>query len=144
MSSENCRFCQIILRKKENSIVYEDELIIAFLDIRPVFKGHTLVIPKAHHENFYDLPPRIISHLFKQAQKISQAVEKGMTADGTFLCMNNKVSQSVPHCHLHIIPRKYRDGLRGFFWPRFKYNATEMKLVKNKIRAALRAKTLKK
>jgi histidine triad (HIT) family protein len=144
MSSADCHFCQIVLRRKENSIVYEDDRIIAFLDIRPVFKGHTLVTPKVHHENFYELKPGIINHLFREAQRISQAVEKAMAADGTFLCINNKVSQSVPHCHLHIIPRKHKDGLRGFLWPRFKVNPEEMRLIKNKIRAALRSKALNK
>jgi histidine triad (HIT) family protein len=134
-----CHFCEIVLKKrKENSIIYEDDLMMAFLDIRPVFKGHTLVIPKAHLESLDDLPKKIVTHLFKQAQKISKAIEQAMESHGTFLCINNKVSQSVPHCHLHIIPRKHKDGLRFFLWPRLKYNDQEKREIKTKIRKALK------
>jgi histidine triad (HIT) family protein len=105
--------------------VFADETAIAFLDHRPVFKGHTLVAPRAHVETLADLPPDVVGRFFERAQLVSRAVETAMDADGTFVAINNKVSQSVPHLHVHVVPRRRKDGLRGFFWPRTKYADAE-------------------
>ncbi len=115
-TSAGCRFCQIALHA--NYVVFEDELSIAFLDYRPLFTGHTLLIPKAHYETLADLPAELVGPFFANVQLLARAVEEGMHADGSFVAINNRVSQSVPHLHVHIVPRKKRDGLRGFFWPR--------------------------
>ena len=97
----------------------------AFLDTRPVFPGHTLVVPRAHIETLTDLPPPTLPGYFGLVQRIAGAVEVGLGADGTFVAINNKVSQSVPHLHTHVVPRRRKDGLRGFFWPRTKYESDE-------------------
>ena len=102
-------------------IVYEDDVVIAFLDHRPVFLGHTLVAPRAHIETLADLPADLLEPFFAPVQRVARAVEAGMEADGTFVAINNKISQSVPHLHAHVVPRRRKDGLRGFFWPRQKY-----------------------
>lgn len=105
--------------------VLEDELCLAFLDLRPLFPGHALLIPKAHHETLADLPPDLIGPLFANAQRLARAVEAGLKAEGTFVAINNRVSQSVPHLHVHVAPRRKSDGLRGFFWPRSRYASGE-------------------
>jgi histidine triad (HIT) family protein len=105
--------------------VFEDELSIAFLDHRPLFIGHTLLIPKQHYETLADLPPPLIGPFFSNAQSLSRAVEQAMDAEGSFVAINNRVSQSVPHLHVHIVPRRKKDGLRGFFWPRIAHPAPE-------------------
>src|SRR4029450_1127997 len=92
----------------------------AFLDHRPVFKGHVLVVPRAHVETLGDLEPSAVGPFFTVVQRLSTAVEKGLAAGGTFVALNNRVSQSVPHLHVHVVPRTKGDGLRGFFWPRAK------------------------
>ena len=102
-------------------IVYEDDVVIAFLDHRPVFLGHTLVAPRAQIETLADLPADLLGPFFAAVQRVARAVEVGMEADGTFVAINNKISQSVPHLHAHVVPRRRKDGLRGFFWPRQKY-----------------------
>ncbi len=117
----SCVFCGIAQGLEKNHAIFEDERHIAFLDKHPVFFGHTLVVPKLHSETLYDVPPETIGPLFQLAQKIGKGVERGMQADGTFIGINNIVSQSVPHLHIHIIPRNKKDGLRGFFWPRQQY-----------------------
>jgi histidine triad (HIT) family protein len=101
--------------------VFEDDDLVAFLDSRPLFPGHVLVCPRNHHNTFPELPPALVRTLFLKSQQITSAVERAMEAEGTFLAINNRVSQSVPHLHLHIVPRKKKDGLKGFFWPRGKY-----------------------
>ena len=106
-------------------VVFEDETALAFLDHRPVFPGHTLLIPKQHIETLADLPASLVQPFFSDAQMLSRAVESALVADGTFVAINNKVSQSVPHLHVHIVPRRKKDGLRGFFWPRQPYKTTE-------------------
>jgi histidine triad (HIT) family protein len=134
----DCTFCRIAAGKLAAPIVFEDERTLAFLDHRPVFHGHTLLIPRVHPETLADLPPELVEPLFGNAQRLAAAVERAMDAEGTFVGMNNKVSQSVPHLHIHIIPRRNGDGLRGFFWPRVKYaSAEEMREVQDRIRAAL-------
>ena len=106
-------------------VVFEDEISLAFLDHRPVFPGHCLLIPKAHFETLADLPAELVGPFFKSAHLIARAVESAMAAHGTFVAMNNRVSQSVPHLHVHVVPRRRKDGLKGFFWPRYPYKSDE-------------------
>jgi histidine triad (HIT) family protein len=120
-----CLFCQIAAGKLPAQVVLESNEVIAFLDKSPVQLGHVLLIPKAHVPTFADLPPEQTGTFFQIGQRLSVAVEAAMEAEGTFVAMNNKVSQSVPHLHLHIVPRKKGDGLKGFFWPRKKYASDE-------------------
>ncbi len=110
-----CIIDSIVEKKSKAYIIYEDKNFIAFLDHRPVFHGHTLLCPKEHIATFYDLPETMMADFFSLAKKIGRAVEQGMNAEGSFIAINNKVSQSIPHLHLHIIPRKKGDGLKGFF-----------------------------
>ncbi|WP_445148610.1 HIT family protein [Baekduia sp. Peel2402] len=121
MPSGQCVFCQIIARELPASIVFEDDDHVAFLDVRPLFEGHTLVVPRAHVETLADLPADRIAPFFALVQRLSVAIPQAMEAKGTFVAMNNIVSQSVPHLHCHVVPRNPKDGLRGFFWPRTKY-----------------------
>lgn len=116
-----CKFCQIAARTLPSYVVYEDSISLAFLDNRPLFPGHTLLVPKQHYEALENLPAELIGPFFLNVQKLSTAVERAMQAEGTFVAINNRVSQSVPHLHVHIVPRRKKDGLRGFFWPRQKY-----------------------
>ena len=117
-----CKFCGIA---SESVVVFEDSISLAFLEYRPLFPGHVLLIPKDHYETLADLPPNLIGPFFRNVQRLASAVERGMQAEGTFVAINNRVSQSVPHLHVHIVPRKKGDGLRGFFWPRQKYRDEE-------------------
>ena len=119
-------FCAIVAGEAEAEIVHSDELAVAFLDQRPLFHGHVLLVPREHHETLADLPTEQVGPLFELAQRMSVAVRDGMGAKGSFVAMNNKVSQSVPHLHVHIVPRTKGDGLRGFFWPRTKYKGDQM------------------
>lgn len=125
--SSTCIFCQIAQAELPANIVYQDEHTIAFLDHFPVFKGHLLVIPKQHLGVLTDLSGEQMGPFFRVVQKMTKAVEQALGANGSFVAMNNKVSQSVPHFHVHVIPRKKKDGLRGFFWPRVKYESEEEK-----------------
>ena len=117
----NCRFCRIVQGEVECYAVYEDQHVVAFLDHRPLFPGHCLIIPKAHHETIVDLPPSMLIPIFSLAQAVARALEETMMAEGTFVAINNHVSQSVPHLHVHVVPRRKQDGLKGFFWPRHPY-----------------------
>src|SRR6266496_407446 len=119
----SCLFCKVVNGDLAARIVFEDGISLAFLDHRPVFPGHCLLIPKEHFETLNDLPGDLIEPFFKNVQSLAQAVESGMEAHGTFVAMNNKVSQSVPHFHVHIVPRRRKDGLKGFFWPRYPYKS---------------------
>jgi histidine triad (HIT) family protein len=135
-TSADCRFCQIALHA--NYVVFEDELSIAFLDYRPLFPGHTLLVPKAHYETLADLPAELVGPFFANVQLLARAVEDAMQAEGSFVAINNRVSQSVPHLHVHIVPRRKKDGLRGFFWPRQAHPGDEhMREAQTAIRAAL-------
>ena len=119
-------------------VVLDDELCFAFLDVRPLFHGHTLLVPRAHHETLADLPVGLIEPFFARAQRLSVAIRDEMGAQGSFVAMNNVVSQSVPHLHCHIVPRVKKDGLKGFFWPRTKYESdAQAAAVAERIRAAL-------
>lgn len=136
--SENCVFCGIIRGELAAPIVFEDETTIAFLDHRPVFPGHCLLVPREHFETLADLPRDLVAPFFTNAQLLSHAVELALEADGTFVGINNRVSQSVPHLHVHIVPRRRKDGLRGFFWPRHKYeNAEQMHLIQKAIESTI-------
>jgi histidine triad (HIT) family protein len=132
----DCPFCAIARGGEAGHVVFEDEKTIAFLDNRPLFHGHTLLIPRAHHETLADLPAELVGPLFTNAQLLSRAVPEAMGKPGSFVAMNNIVSQSVPHLHVHVVPRKPKDGLRGFFWPRTKYESDdEMRDVAARVRA---------
>jgi len=133
-----CLFCKIATGEVSARLVFEDETSLAFLDHRPVFPGHCLLIPKAHFETLADLPTNLIGPFFQNAQVLARAVENAMEAHGTFVAMNNRVSQSVPHFHVHVVPRRRKDGLRGFFWPRYPYkSAEEATAVQTSISAAV-------
>jgi histidine triad (HIT) family protein len=123
--SEDCAFCRVLAGDEPGSIVFEDEISIAFLDNRPLFPGHSLLVPREHFETLWDLPAELIDPLFTNAQMLSLAIRDAMKAQGAFVAANNVVSQSVPHFHIHLVPRNRKDGLRGFFWPRRKYESDE-------------------
>ncbi|HEY6390004.1 MAG TPA: HIT family protein [Bryobacteraceae bacterium] len=120
-SDSVCKFCQIASHMLPSYSVFEDSISLAFLDNRPLFPGHVLLVPKQHFETLGDLPADLSGGFFRNVQLLAQAVERGMQAEGTFVAINNRVSQSVPHLHVHIVPRRKKDGLRGFFWPRNAY-----------------------
>jgi len=133
-----CAFCAIAAGDVPASMVSRNDDVAAFLDARPVFKGHVLVVPRVHVPTLSDMPAAALGTLFAAVQRIARAVEAGLGADGTFVAMNNKVSQSVPHLHVHVVPRKKKDGLRGFFWPRVPYaDDAEREAFAARIRAAL-------
>jgi histidine triad (HIT) family protein len=108
--------------QKASHVVFEDERSLAFLDNRPLFPGHSLLVPREHHETLLDLPDDLVTTLFTNARLLARAMETGLGAEGSFVALNNRVSQSVPHLHVHVVPRRRKDGLRGFFWPRQKYS----------------------
>jgi histidine triad (HIT) family protein len=135
---DHCAFCAIVSGETEAEIVFEDELSLAFLDFRPLFPGHSLLIPRAHHETLGDLPDALVEPYFRSARLLSVAIREAMGAQGSFVAINNVVSQSVPHLHIHIVPRVRKDGLRGFFWPRRKYeDDAEMRSAGEAVRAAV-------
>ena len=117
-----CVFCAIVAGEAPAAVVLDDDVCVAFLDTRPLFPGHTLLVPREHHETLADLPPQLVEPLFGRARRLAAAVERGLGATGSFVAMNNRVSQSVPHLHVHVVPRNPKDGLRGFFWPRGRYD----------------------
>jgi histidine triad (HIT) family protein len=135
---DDCAFCQIIIGTRAARTVFEDEAVVAFLDARPIFPGHTLLVPRRHHETLADLPEALVQPLFSAARLLARAVQEALGAQGSFVAMNNKVSQSVPHLHVHIVPRSRGDGLKGFFWPRHPYaSSAEEEAAQEAIRAAL-------
>jgi histidine triad (HIT) family protein len=135
-----CIFCSIVEGRAASHRVLESTDCVAFLDTRPLFHGHVLVVPREHRETIADLSPAEVASLFQRAREVSMAIERALGADGTFVAMNNRVSQSVPHAHAHVVPRKRSDGLRGFFWPRHKYaSEEEAAAIAEKLRSALRA-----
>jgi histidine triad (HIT) family protein len=138
MAASGCRFCAIVGGDEHGHVVYEDEHSIAFLDHRPLFPGHSVLVPREHVETLADLPREMLEPLFGAAQLLSRAIPRAMDKPGSFVAMNNVVSQSVPHLHVHVVPRKPKDGLRGFFWPRRKYDSDDhMAEVAEKLRAAI-------
>ena len=133
-----CVFCAIVAGDLPAHVVAETQHTLAFLDQRPLFPGHTLVVPRAHVVTLRDLPAALLTPFFAEVQRVAVAVQDGLAADGTFVAENNVVSQSVPHLHVHVVPRRRKDGLRGFFWPRTRYEREdEMEAVAARIRGAL-------
>ncbi|HEX9031875.1 MAG TPA: HIT family protein [Streptosporangiaceae bacterium] len=134
----DCIFCAIAAGETAAHLVRTDDQTVAFLDARPVFKGHVLVIPRAHHATLADLPDDLLEPFFGAVRLISAALPAALGAQGTFVAVNNVVSQSVPHLHGHVVPRTKGDGLRGFFWPRHRYaDDAEATAYASRIRAAL-------
>jgi histidine triad (HIT) family protein len=148
----NCIFCAILRGDQPAAFVLggpgpngrpappgeDPSPVAAFLDVRPLFKGHTLVLPRAHHETLGDLPVELLTPLFGAARRLAVAMESALGAAGSFVALNNRVSQSVPHLHVHVVPRNRKDGLRGFFWPRTRYDGDEdMAAWADRLRAAL-------
>jgi histidine triad (HIT) family protein len=119
--SAECRFCAIARGDADALVVLDDEQVLAFLDHRPLFPGHSLLIPREHYETLPDLPDALLEPLFGAARLLARAVVDAFDAEGSFVAINNVVSQSVPHLHVHVVPRRRKDGLRGFFWPRNPY-----------------------
>jgi histidine triad (HIT) family protein len=132
-----CVFCAVVAGDVPAYRVADEPAGVAFLDTRPVFPGHLLVVPRSHLETLTDLPTDTLGDYFGLVQRAARAVEHGLGCDGTFVAINNKISQSVPHLHTHVVPRRRKDGLRGFFWPRQKYaSETETQEHADRIRAA--------
>jgi histidine triad (HIT) family protein len=127
LSTQDCVFCNIAAALHPAELVYEDKNFIAFLDDRPLFPGHVLLVPRQHYVTLLELPDELGGAAIRTLQLLARAVESALDAEGTFIAINNRVSQSVPHLHIHIVPRRRRDGLRGFFWPRQKYLDNEAK-----------------
>ena len=137
--SQGCPFCSIVAGETPAEIVFEDDLSLAFLDVRPLFPGHSLLVPRAHHETLADLPDELVGPLFINARLLSRAIPEAMGKEGSFVALNNVVSQSVPHLHVHVVPRRPKDGLRGFFWPRTKYEGdAHASATAAKVRAAVK------
>ena len=136
--TDGCAFCAIVAGGEGGHVVLDEDSVVAFLDLRPVFPGHCLVVPKAHHETLADLPDDLMLPLLRAVQRVGVAIERAMDSDGNFVGVNNRVSQSVPHLHFHVVPRRFKDGLRGFFWPRQRYESDEaMAAAADSIRGAL-------
>jgi len=136
----DCPFCAIAAGEADAHVVFEDELTLAFLDLRPLFAGHSLLIPREHFETLADLPTGLVEPYFSNARLLSRAIQQAMGAQGSFVAINNVVSQSVPHLHTHLVPRVRKDGLRGFFWPRRKYDSeAEAAEAAERVRAAVAA-----
>lgn len=134
----DCVFCSIATGDVPADVVLDEPDFLAFLDRRPVFKGHVLLVPRQHVDTLLDLPPTLHAGLVEAAQRLARAAVDGLGAQGTFVATNNVVSQSVPHLHVHVVPRTKGDGLRGFFWPRTKYDdEAESAAYADLVRAAL-------
>jgi histidine triad (HIT) family protein len=138
-NSMPCVFCRILAGTVPAHVVLDEPAALAFLDHRPLFPGHALLVPRAHHETLMELPPGEVAPLFDAARRLSSAVERALGADGVFVAINNRVSQSVPHLHVHVVPRTRGDGLRGFFWPRRRYADGEADAYAEQLRSALSA-----
>jgi histidine triad (HIT) family protein len=135
---DGCLFCSIVAGEIPADVVLDTPVVVAFLDHRPLFPGHTLVVPRAHFETLRDLDDVTRDELFAQVQRVAAAVQEATASAGSFVAMNNVVSQSVPHAHVHVVPRNRKDGLRGFFWPRTRYaDPAEAAAVAQSIRVAL-------
>jgi histidine triad (HIT) family protein len=137
-SAADDAFCRIVAGEEPAHVVLDDEVVVAFLDRRPVFPGHVLVVPRRHVVTLVDLVPGEIGPYFERVQWVTAAVEQALEAHGSFVALNNTISQSVPHLHTHVVPRRRKDGLRGFFWPRQRYgDDDEMAAIAARIRAAV-------
>lgn len=137
MADPGCSFCAIVAGEAAAEVVFADDSTVAFLDARPLFPGHVLLVPREHLATIEDLPAERVERFFLNGRRLARAVREAMGAEGTFMAINNTVSQSVPHLHLHVVPRVRKDGLRGFFWPRHKYGEGEMAAAAKLVRAAL-------
>jgi histidine triad (HIT) family protein len=122
---DSCLFCKIVAGTIPANVVHQDKNVIAFLDIDPLFPGHVLLCPREHYATLTDLPAALAGPMMEKAQIMAAAVESALDAEGTFIAINNRVSQLVPHLHIHVVPRRRKDGLRGFFWPRHQYKDEE-------------------
>ena len=131
-----CAFCSIVRGEAAAFVVLDDPVAVGFLDTRPLFPGHVLLVPREHHETLADLPRERVAPYFERVQQVTAAVQAATGANGTFVAMNNTVSQSVPHLHVHVVPRTKGDGLKGFFWPRTTYRDDAHA---NEVAAAIRA-----
>jgi histidine triad (HIT) family protein len=120
-SDPDCLFCKIVAEASPGNVVFKTDELIAILDIHPLFPGHVLLCPRQHYETLLDLPVDLTGPMMAATQLLAKAVEAAVDADGTFIAINNRVSQTVPHLHIHVVPRRRRDGLKGFFWPRVPY-----------------------
>lgn len=135
---DSCLFCSIVGGEAPAHVAFEDDVAVAFLDIRPLFHGHVLLVPRRHVETLVDLPPDEVGPLFERARTLAGAMVDALGAQGSFVAMNNTVSQSVPHMHVHVVPRTKGDGLRGFFWPRTTYeDETQAAEIAARIRARM-------
>ena len=133
-----CIFCRIIGGEIPGHTVFEDDVTLAFLDHRPLFPGHCLLVPKTHYETLLDLPAALFTPMMANAQLLARALECGLQAHGSFVAINNRISQSVPHLHVHVVPRRRKDGLKGFFWPRHPYaDDASIRTVQQTLRAAI-------
>jgi histidine triad (HIT) family protein len=136
--SADCAFCEIVAGRTVGHVVLDEPDVVAFLDVRPVFKGHTLVVPREHVVTFPELPGRLLVPVMGAAQRVAGALVDALGADGSWVSINSVVSQSVPLLHVHVVPRRRKAGLRGFFWPRTKYDSDdEMAATAAQLRAAL-------
>ena len=133
----SCVFCGIVAGEVPAEVVLATEQMVGFLDVRPVFKGHVLLVPRLHVETLPDLPAHLRDPFLESGQRLATAMLAGLGAQGSFVAMNNTVSQSVPHLHVHLVPRTKGDGLRGFFWPRGKYAGDEAAAMADRLKAAL-------
>ena len=133
----DCAFCSIVAGDVPADVVLDEPDLLAFLDRRPVFKGHVLLVPRDHVVTLPDLPAGLRDGFLEATQRLATAMVEGLGAQGSFVAMNNVVSQSVPHLHVHVVPRTKGDGLRGFFWPRTRYADGEAAEYARTIRAAL-------
>jgi histidine triad (HIT) family protein len=144
VAREECLFCEITSGREPAHVVLDEPDVIAFLDHRPVFKGHTLVVPREHVVTLVDLPPRLFVPVFGAAQRLAGAMLDALDAQGSWVSLNNVVSQAVPHLHVHVVPRRRKDGLRGFYWPRTKYESDEeMAATAQRLRDALAHPTVR-
>ena len=135
----DCLFCAVVARDAPAHLVLEDEEVVGFLDHRPVFKGHVLLVPRRHVDTLTDIPTDLVAPFFGAAKRIAAAVRTALDAQGSFVAINNVVSQSVPHLHVHVVPRSRGDGLRGFFWPRVRYDSeAEAEAYASRLRRAVR------
>jgi histidine triad (HIT) family protein len=140
-SDPTCTFCRIVAGEADAHVVFADDVAVAFLDIRPLFPGHTLLVPRDHVETLTDLPVDELGPYFARAQRLAGLMESALGAAGSFVALNNRISQSVPHLHVHVVPRNKKDGLRGFFWPRQKYGPGEPEACAKLLRTAWDAST---
>ena len=139
-SDAGCAFCRVVRGEARSHTVLEDEISLGFLDHRPLFRGHCLLVPREHVPTLADLPPGLVGPFFTNVQLLARAMETGLQAEGSFVAVNNRISQSVPHLHVHVVPRRRQDGLRGFFWPRQRYASdAEMARVQELLRDAITA-----